>query len=115
VALVAALGGIADYFIPLLIVLGIVSAPLAGVYVMDFFVLRGGRPYAIEAMNALPAFRGSAILAWGLGSAVGLTGTYWGHTLTRIPAADSILVAAIGHLLMNSSQWLRRRERAVRT
>ena len=115
VALAAALGGIADHFIPLLIVLGVISAPLAGVYAVDFFALHGGRPYGAGEMNALPAFRGSAVLAWGLGSAVGLVETYCGHTLTKIPAVDSILATVIGHLLMNRSLLRLRRQRAVHT
>jgi cytosine permease len=115
VALVAALAGIADYFIPLLIVLGIISAPLAGVYVVDFFALRGGRPYETGEINTLPSFRGSAIVAWALGSAIGLIETYSGHALTKIPAVDSILVTAIAHLLMNRSLLRLRRQPMVRT
>jgi cytosine permease len=103
VALVAAVAGIADYFIPLLIGLGIVSAPLAGVYVVDFFVLRE-RVYDASRLDKLPAIRSSALAAWLLGSAVGLVETYAGHALTGIPAVDSILVTALGHALMNSSQ-----------
>ncbi len=106
VALVAAVLGIADYFIPLLIVLGIISAPLAGVYVVDFFVLRGGFLDA-SRLNALPAFRSSALAAWALGSVCGLAATYSGHSLTRIPAVDSILVAAAGHVLLNGTRLRR--------
>ena len=103
VALVAAVAGIADHFIPLLIGLGIVSAPLAGVYVVDFFVLRE-RVYDAGRLGELPAIRASAFVAWLLGSAVGLTETYAGHALTGIPAVDSILITALGQVLMNSAQ-----------
>ena len=103
VALAAAVAGIADHFIPLLIGLGIVSAPLAGVYVVDFFVLRE-RVYDAGRLNELPAIRASAFVAWLLGSAVGLTETYAGHALTGIPAVDSIFIAALGQVLMNSAQ-----------
>jgi cytosine permease len=103
VALVAAGAGIADYFIPLLIGLGIVSAPLAGVYVVDFFVLRE-RVYDAGRLNELPAIRRTAFAAWLLGSAVGLVETYAGHALTGIPAVDSIFLTALGHALMNSAQ-----------
>lgn len=106
VALGAAAGGIADYFIPLLIVLGILSAPLAGVYVVDFFILRGGR-YAADQIDQLPAVRGGALAAWGLGAVCGLVATYSGYSLTRIPALDSILVAAIGHALLNGARLRR--------
>jgi cytosine permease len=86
VALIAAAAGISDYFIPLLIGLGVISAPLAGVYVVDFFIARP-RP-------------ASALTAWLLGSGVGLAETYSGHSVTGIPAVDSILVAGLGHILM---------------
>jgi purine-cytosine permease-like protein len=100
---VAAVGGIADYFIPLLIGLGIVSAPLAGVYVVDFFVLRE-RVYDPRTLSELPAIRVTAFVAWLLGSAVGLVETYAGHALTGVPAVDSILIAALGQVLMNSAR-----------
>jgi cytosine permease len=103
VALVAAVGGIADYFIPLLIGLGIVSAPLAGVYVVDFFVLRE-RVYDAGTLSEVPAIRVTAFVAWLLGSAVGLVETYAGHALTGVPAVDSILIAALGQVLMNSAR-----------
>jgi cytosine permease len=94
-ALAAATGGIAGYFIPLLIGLGVVSAPLAGVYVVDFWTQ--------PRTTALAAFRMSALASWGLGSAVGLLETYSGvPALTRIPALDSILIAAIAQGLMNT-------------
>ena len=95
--------GIADYFIPLLIGLGIVSAPLAGVYVVDFFVLRE-RVYDPGMLSELPAIRVTAFVAWLLGSAVGLVETYAGHALTGVPAVDSILIAALGQVLMNSAR-----------
>jgi cytosine permease len=110
VALGAAAAGIADYFIPLLIVLGILSAPLAGVYVIDFFVLRGGR-YAADQLDKVPAVRGDALAAWALGAVCGLVATYSGYSLTRIPALDSILVAAIGHAVLGGARM--RRQTAV--
>ena len=112
VALVAAVAGIADYFIPLLIGLGIVSAPLAGVYLVDFFVLRE-RVYDASTVGQLPVIRTSALAAWLLGSVVGLAETYAGYALTGIPAVDSILIAALGLALMNRAQ-LRRRLRPLR-
>lgn len=99
--------------IPLLIGLGIVSALLAGVYVVDFFVLRE-RVYDAGKLSELPAVRSSALAAWLLGSAVGLAETYAGHALSGIPAVDSILVTALGHASMNSARWRVRREPVVR-
>lgn len=100
-ALAAAAAGISDYFIPALIVLGILSAPLAGVYGVDFFLLRGGR-YDAARLERLPTIEYRALTAWMLGSVCGLIATYSGHSLTRIPAVDSILIAAVSHALMQS-------------
>lgn len=107
VALAAAVAGIAEYFIPLLIVLGILSAPLAGVYVVDFFLIRRGA-YSTDELARLPLVRGGALLAWALGCVWGLVSTHSGHSLTRIAAVDSILIAAVTHALLNAT-WLRRR------
>jgi purine-cytosine permease-like protein len=93
----------AQDYAALLIGLSIVSAPLAGVYVVDFFVLRE-RVYDAARLGELPAIRTSALVAWLLGSVVGLTETYAGHALTGIPAVDSILITALGQILMNSAQ-----------
>jgi cytosine permease len=100
VALVAALLGIADHFIPVLIVLGVISAPLAGVYVVDFFGVNHQR-YDLGKIESLPAIRASAFAAWILGSASALAGTYYRYSLTSIPAVDSILIAAFAYFIMS--------------
>jgi cytosine permease len=109
VALVLAIAGIADHFIPLLIGLGILSAPLAGVYVVDYFGQRR-EVCDIDRPAALPAFRSGALVSWLAGSVTGLAETHWGYALTNIPAVDSILIAAIGQTLVNG---IRRRRQAV--
>jgi len=105
-ALAAALLGIADHFVPALIVLGVISAPLAGVYVIDFYVVKRQR-YDVDTMNALPATRASAFAAWILGSIAGLAGTYYGYAVTGIPAVDSILLAALAYFIMSVGTWRR--------
>jgi len=81
-ALAAASAGIADYFIPMLIGLGVVSAPLAGVYVVDFW---DGQTSSGAPADS-PAFRPRALATWALGSAVGLVETYsGGHALNTHP------------------------------
>jgi len=105
VALLAALLGLADHFIPMLIVLGVLSAPLAGVYVVDFFGVHHRR-YEAARMSELPAIRPTAFVAWALGSALGLVGTYSGYSVTGIPAADSILAAALAYAALNAGSLL---------
>jgi cytosine permease len=106
VALAAAVCGIADYFIPMLVVLGILGAPLAGVYVVDFYLIRRG-----AYLGRPPGVRGAALAAWALGSVCGLVATYSGYSLTRIPAVDSILIAAVGHALLNAARLRRQPQR----
>jgi peptidyl-prolyl cis-trans isomerase A (cyclophilin A) len=48
----------------------------------------------------LPVIRTRALVAWSLGSVVGLAETYSGQSLSGIPAVDSILLAAVGHIVM---------------
>ena len=69
---------------------------------VDFFVLRE-RAYDASGLSELPAIRTGALVAWLMGSAVGLAETYAGHALSGIPALDSILVTALGHASMNSA------------
>jgi cytosine permease len=97
VALAAAVCGVADYFIPLLIALGIVSAPLAGIYLSDFFIVKRQR-YEVEALTSGPAIRTSAFGAWFAGSVVGFLSTTHHVRLTTVPAADSIIVASVAYL-----------------
>jgi cytosine permease len=100
IALGGAVFGLANHFIPLLIALGIISAPLAGVYLSDFFVVKRQR-YDIEALASGPAVRLSAFVAWAAGSAVGFLSTTHHVSLTTIPAADSVFAASAAYLLLN--------------
>jgi cytosine permease len=96
ISLAAAICGISDHFIPLLIGLGVVSAPLAGVYVVDLWGRR-------LRSDCTPVLRLGAFLAWAIGSAAGLVETYAGVlSLTRIPAIDSILITAAAQALINA-------------
>lgn len=100
VAAAAAFLGIADHFIDALIVLGIISTPVAGIYVVDFFVVKHQR-YDFDTLIGLPAVRSSAFVAWILGSVVGFSGTYGAYSFTHLPAVDSILVAACAYFSMS--------------
>jgi len=101
IALSAAILGIADHFIPMLIGLGVVSAPLAGVYVMDFFAIKKQRYDPADLAKAAPVSP-SAFVAWAAGASVGLVTTYSQWSLTKIPAVDSIVAAALIYFLIKS-------------
>jgi cytosine permease len=100
VALGAAAFGMANHFIPLLVTLGIISSPLAGIYITDFFAVKR-QQYHLETLMSGPAVRLSAFGAWIAGSAVGFLSTTQHLRLTSVPAADSIIVASATYLLLN--------------
>ncbi len=96
-----AAANIFEYFLPALIFLGIVIAPVAGVYVVDFAFdadrYRQGMPS--EGLRPAP------FVAWIIGSGVGimtLPASSYGLgflTLTSIPTVDAILCAALVHTI----------------
>lgn len=87
--------GILQKFVGFLIVLGVTIPPIAGIMVVDYYVLRrfraeldesrarGGLPNALEALNPV------TIVSWAAASYVGYA-VHWG-----IPALNSLLAAAI--------------------
>jgi cytosine permease len=100
VALGVAIFGLANHFIPLLVALGIVSSPLGGIYIADFFLVKRQR-YDLEKLSSGPRIRVSAFIAWFAGSTIGFLSTAEYLHLTSVPAADSIIVASLAYLLLN--------------
>ncbi len=98
--------GIFDYFITYLIILGIAISPVAGVYSVDFLMHRS----RYEDGRAPRLLRPYAFAAWIIGSGVGLmtlSAESFGlglFTLTSAPTLDALLVAALAHFLIQSSQ-----------
>ena len=85
--------GLTDHFIQFLVALGIAVPPIAGIYVIDYF-LRGG-DYDVEKLKGTVAVRVPALAGW----VVGVGAAYWSAggkiVLTGIPACDSIVVSAL--------------------
>lgn len=97
--LLAALG-ITSYFIPFLLVLSITIPPIAGLFVSDFFLLRG-RVFDLQALETEPAVSWRAFVAWGLGVAVAAATSHGLFTLTGMSAADSVLISVAVYLLLS--------------
>jgi cytosine permease len=93
-----ALLGLTSHFIPWLIFLGIFIAPLAGIYVIDFW--QNKDLYTRSAMIKR-SWRLKPFVIWGVGAFVGLLSLPASSmglgllTLTHIPALDALLVSAL--------------------
>ncbi len=95
VGTLVAIGGITDYFMPFLLALGIAIPPVAGIYLVDYFVVRGRGFFAERRAVDVAPFNPAAFAAWLLATATGAgTASDW-FALTRIPACDSLLVAGL--------------------
>ncbi|MCY4337391.1 MAG: cytosine permease [Gammaproteobacteria bacterium] len=98
--------GIMDFFLPFVLFIGIAATPLAGVYIVDFFVVRRGN-YDIKTLPQAAAVNYPALIAWGAGAGCAWLGTYGVVSLTAIPALDSLIAASVVYLLASYKNALR--------
>lgn len=108
---ILALLGIMEHFIPFLLLLGVTTPPIGGIYLIDYFVLRGG-VYAMEDLQHGRRINLAAFIAWVGGSTVGLATTYGDYMLTTVPAIDSLLIAGI--IYYAAASYSRNRAKLVR-
>ena len=100
---VFAVMGIFEHFVSWLIFSGNLFAPMAGVYVADYW-LNTSRYNDVEN---IPQFRGAQIMSWLLGTAVGPMTTPTENmgfgliSLTSVPMLDSMLTAVIFQVLFH--------------
>ncbi|MEO0422521.1 MAG: cytosine permease [Pseudomonadota bacterium] len=102
-----ALTDVSDVFIDFLVWQSVIFSSVLGVYVVDFFILRGG-DYRLEQLDgAHSSVNPSAFIAWALG-AVAAALAYFDKThVTGIANLDGVLVAA---LVYGGLGLIRRRE-----
>ena len=105
IAIVAAIAGIYDAFIPFISLMGTFIAPYGGVYLAEFFTRRGSRLRTGDTQT--PAIDGWAFVAWGVGCAMGIATTQLGDglgiglfSLTTIPALDAVIAAFVAHAVI---------------
>ncbi|WP_294392652.1 cytosine permease [uncultured Sphingomonas sp.] len=111
VGTVFALLGILDAFIPFVLFLGLIIPPIAAIYVIDGFT-RFRNVDAARSLDGIGAVRWTPLLVW-IGSAlVASLAAYTDWSLTRVPALDATLVAAVAYLL--ALRWERTSGRAPR-
>lgn len=97
--------GAADYFVPFILVIGIVIAPYGGVYLAAFFAGRRGPRWAHGA--AVPTVDVWSIAAWVVGILVAVATTdpvdgpgFGWFTLTSISALDGLIVGFVAYLVL---------------
>jgi cytosine permease len=95
-----ALAGFMQYFEQFVFGLSVFIPPIASIYLVDFFLLRGQR-YDDAQIDALPAWRWTALLSWALACAVAWLGSYRGWQFSSIPTVDALLTAAIVYPLLH--------------
>ncbi len=96
-----AVAGITDYFMPFLLALGVAVPPVAGIYLVDYFFVGGRALYAGRRTGPLSRFNGAAFAAWLAGTVAGTAAASGWIALTRIPACDSLLSAALLYFLVD--------------
>ncbi len=84
--------GILDHFVSFLLFLGIANPPIAGIYVADFFFVRG-QDYDTASLRSEPPVSYPAFIAWVGASAVAQATASEVFTMTSIPSCDTILVS----------------------
>ncbi len=102
--------GIFNHFIDWLIFTGNLFAPMAGVYVMDYFLNQS----RYHHWDDLKSFRPIPLTAWGIGFALSLMttptdamGLAW-FSLTTIPMIDGIMIAGFMQLILHYTFCYRR-------
>jgi cytosine permease len=112
IGIAMALLGIGSIIIPLLVVLGITIPPVAGIYIADFFFIRGRR-YDEDDLNCLPAVAWPAFLAWLLAIVVAFLAARGLIRLSGVPAVDSIIISFIAYVAAVRALGARRRREAA--
>ena len=101
VGTLVATAGVTDYFMPFLLTLGVAIPPVAGIYLVDYFFVRGRGVYAGTRTAEPTPVNAAAFAGWLLATATGAATASGWFALTRIPACDSLLAAAFLYLLFH--------------
>ena len=91
--------GILQHFIDFIFSLSVIFAPVAGIFVTDYFLVHRGQ-YGREAGSTGSGISYIALLAWALGVGVGYAGAIGFLSFSGIAACDSLLVGALSYWVM---------------
>jgi len=99
VGTIAAIIGISDNLIEFLVVMGLLVPPIAGVYLVDFFIF-GRRDFSADRLRNRPAIRINAIVV-GLGTGIVSTWMFYtDRSLTSIGALDSLFISIVVYVTL---------------
>lgn len=90
-----------DYLVTFLFYLAITFAPVAGIYVVDFFLLKRCRPYDVSRLSSIDSVNWAAIVAWGFGIWASILSAEMGISLTTIEACDAVLSSMVVYGVMS--------------
>jgi cytosine permease len=106
----AALMNILDAYTSFLFGLSIIFAPIGGIFIVEFYVLRNMQPYELDTELNGP-FRPAAAFAWAVGTGMAMLANNSVVTLTGFEVADALLSAGVAYLVLawSTSANLRRK------
>ncbi len=100
VGTLVAVAGFTDYFMPFLLVLGVAIPPVAGIYLVDYFLVQGRDAYAGRCPASVAKVNATAFAAWCVAAVIGVGAARGWFGLSGIPACDAFLSAAVLYLLI---------------
>jgi cytosine permease len=95
--------GIVDSFVPFLLFLGMITPPIAAVYVIDSFTTFRGADAEASIQN-IPAIHWHAIGTWAGSVAVVLIAFRYGVTLTTVPTLDATIVSGVSYFIVQKAR-----------
>ena len=98
---IAALANILEQFVPFLIILSICFAPIGGIYIVDFFLLRKRKAYCLEDLEKIPACRVDALMAWLLSIGAIFVLEYLQMSVSGFQVVDALSSAALFYSLLS--------------
>ena len=95
---VAALFNLLEGILTFLFALSAVFAPIGGIFIADFFVLRRCRRYDLDFSDGARSFNWYALVAWIAGTGVAIASNQLGLRLVGIEVIDATLVTILVYL-----------------
>ena len=85
--------GITEHFIVFLEWLGVIVPPIAGIYLVDYFVLRQRR-FSPDLREGVPDYDKAAMVAWVIGTIISAIMFLTESSFSNIPSLDALVVTA---------------------